>query len=548
MKNEIDKKYTEYAHNVLNGNILACEYVKLACQRYLNWMERDDMEFIPKMADKPIIFASKLKHFAGAYANKPFILLDWEKQIVYNIFGFYWKGTNKRVCRNVYIEIARKNGKSSLAALLCLYMLIADGEASPQSLLCANSFKQASISYEMCSKYIESVDPKGLLFKQTRDKIKFPANNGFLQVLSSEHNKLDGYSPSCMLVDEYHAARTSATYDVLKTGQGFREKPLAIVITTAGLSLAVPCYEMRKTNIEILSNVKQDDTTLAFIYTLDDGDNPLEDEGCWIKANPSLGEACQIDYLREMVVQAKNNPSSYSNIMTKNFNMWLTTNTRWLSDRQILDCTEDIDIEKFKGMSCYMSFDLASVSDLSALSVMIPYDGKMYFKTWYFLPAKTIEESPNRMNYKKWVREGKLIQTNGNATDYDYICNKIMEINNVLLIQKISYDAWNATSFAIKLTELGMPLQPYSQSLGNFNKPTKELERLILQNNVVIDNNIITRWCFSNCELKYDFNENVKPVKGDDPNQKIDGCITIIMCLGGMLEDDVPQNTFIKLT
>ena len=123
-----------------------------------------------------------------------------------------------------------------------------------------------------------------------------------------------------------------------------------------------------------------------------------------------------------------------------------------------------------------------------------------------------------------------------------------MEINNVLLIQKISYDAWNATSFAIKLTELGMPLQPYSQSLGNFNKPTKELERLILQKNAVIDNNLITRWCFSNCTLKYDFNENVKPVKGDDISQKIDGVISMIMALGGYLEDDVYQNTFIQLS
>ena len=548
MKNEIDEKYTEYARNVLNGNIVACEYVKLACQRYLNWMERDDMEFRPEMADKPVNFGKKLKHFAGHTANQPFTLLPFQAWCIYNIFGFYWKGTNKRVIRNVYLEIARKNGKSSLASLLCLYMLIADGEASPQSLLCANSFKQASIAYEMCSKYVESVDPKGLLFKRTRDKIKFPANNGFLQILSSEHNKLDGFSPNCFLTDEYHAAKTSATYDVLKTGQGFRENPLAIVITTAGLSLAVPCYEMRKTNIEILRGIKNDDRQFSVIYTLDEDDSPLEDESCWIKANPSLGDVCQIDYLREMVVLAKNNPTYYSSVMTKNFNLWLTTSVGWLNDRQILDCTDEVDIEKFRGMNCYMSFDLASVSDLSALSVMIPYDGKMYFKTWYFLPEDTIESSPNRANYKKWVREGKLIQTNGNVTDYDFICNKIMEINNILLIQKISYDAWNATSFVIKLTELGMNLQPYSQSLGSFNRPTKELERLILQKNAVIDNNLITRWCFSNCTLKYDFNENVKPVKGDDPNQKIDGVVSMIMSVGGMLEDDVPQNTFIKLT
>lgn len=547
MNNGIDEKYTEYARNVLNGNIIACEYIKLACQRYLNWMERDDMEFRPEMAVKPVNFGRKLKHFNGSFADKPFELLEWQKWVVYSIFGFYWKGTNKRVIRNAYIEIARKNGKSSLASLLCLYSLIADGEKGAEVELVANSFKQASISYEMCSKYIESVDPKGMLFKRTRDKIKFPANNGFLQILSSDNTQNDGWNPHTFLVDEYHSAKSSASYDVLKSGQGFRERPLAIVITTAGLSLAVPCYEMRQTNIEILTNIKNDDSTFAAIYTLDADDNPIEDESCWIKANPSLGQTVQIDYLKEMVVQMRNNPSNYASTMTKNFNIWLKTSVEWLSDKQILDCTEDIDIEQFRGMSCFMSFDLASVSDLSALSVMIPYDGKMYFKTWYFLPADTIENSPNRENYKKWIRQGKLIQTNGNVTDYDYICNKIMEINNILLIQKISYDAWNATSFAIKLTELGMPLQPYSQSLGNFNKPTKELERLILQKNAVIDNNIITRWCFSNCTLKYDFNENVKPVKGDDISQKIDGTISMIMALGGYLEDDIYQNTFIKL-
>lgn len=215
----IDGKYIDYPLKVVNGDIMACEYVKLASQRYLDWFDREDMYFDTFKVDKVVNFMQKLKHFTGSHAGKSFKLQPFQFWIVCNIYGWHWKDTNERVTKNVYIELARKNGKSFFAAAIALYNLIADGEANAEVEIIANSAKQAGIVFSMCKNLVDGLDTKHKYFKAYRDKIKFDTTKSFLQVLSTDVNSNDGWNSSLFIVDEYHSAPNSLMYDVMKSSQ-----------------------------------------------------------------------------------------------------------------------------------------------------------------------------------------------------------------------------------------------------------------------------------------------------------------------------------------
>lgn len=221
----IDNKYIEYPTKILNGEILASKYIQLASQRFINWFDRKDIEFREEKVDKVINFISKLKHYTGKHNGKPFILEEWQKFIVANIFGFYWKGTNKRVTKKVYIEVARKNGKSALISAIALYCLIADGENGAEVDVAANSRQQGKILFDMASNFIQGLDSKHKYFKPYRDRILFNHTKSHMQVFAADATKLDGFNAYCFCLDELHEAPNSKLYDVLISSQRNERKP-----------------------------------------------------------------------------------------------------------------------------------------------------------------------------------------------------------------------------------------------------------------------------------------------------------------------------------
>lgn len=520
--------YKSYAIDVIEGRIVTCKYVKQACQRYLDFFNKYD--FRVDKVKKVVNFISHLKHYTGKHNGKPFILQPYQLWIISSIFGFYKKGTDKRVCNYVYIELARKSGKTALMAAICLYMLIADGENGAEVELVANSAKQAKIAFTMCSNFLGSIDKKNKYFRRYRDSIKYDKAKAFLQVLSSDASGNDGYNSSCFLLDECHEQPDSRLYDVMCSSQGMRENPLAMIITTAGFNKFGFCYGYRDTCLNVLSGNLEDDTLFSAIYTIDEDDDWANPE-VWVKANPSLGVTVTYDYLEKQVKKAQNNTSLEVGIRTKNFNQWVSSQDIWISNDLLLDSTQNINLNDFKGQFGYVGIDLASVSDLTALSVMIPVEDKYYFKTFYYLPQTALANNSNCELYKEWKRKGYLTVTAGNVTDYDYVLTDLLKISGIVLINKVAYDAYNATQFAINATEKNLPLEPFSQALWNFNRCTKDFERLIKCGKVVIDNNEITRYCFSNVSLKYDHNDNCKPIKLE-AMQKIDGVIAMLEALG----------------
>lgn len=671
-----DKKYTQYADDIISGKIPSCKYVKMACERYLSWFEKDDRYFDAEAVEKVITFISKLKHFTGKYNNQPFLLEPWQKFIIYNLFGWKKKKDNLRLIRNFYLELGRKNGKAldistkiptpngyttmgdlkvgdevfdkdgnitkvtfvtpikynhkcyevtfsdgekiiadeehnwlvdrwhknnfhvettkeiidkgydvvtvplvkgkgtkeivairavksvpvrcitvdspshtylcgekmtvthntSLVAAIFLYLLICDGEANPSLILSANSFRQSQIMYSMCSNYLRSIDQKGKYFRRYRDRILFPKNDGKIQTVASEPKKLDGENCSAFACDELHEAVDSKMWDVLATSCGSRDQSLGVAVTTAGFNKNGYCYQFRKSNIEVLEGKKTDDTLFCLIYTLDDEDDWC-DESNWIKANPNLNVSVKEEFIEQQVNQAQNNPTQEVSVRTKLLNQWLDSSSSWIPMSFVDKSFAKVELEEFRDEYCYVGVDLGSVSDLTAVSVMIPKDDKIYVKNWAFVPEAAMDGTPNSMRYRQFRNQGDLIVTDGNVCDYDRIIKLLEEIQEVCPIRKIAYDQWNATQWAIEMTEKGFPLLPFSQSISSMNRPIKELQRLFLQGKIILDNNQVTRFCLGNCVAVIDNHENVALGK-ESYEQKIDVAVAMADAVGAYLSEN----------
>jgi len=362
--------------------------------------------------------------------------------------------------------------------------------------------------------------------------------SGFIKNLASDSSRLDGYNCSLGIIDEYHSAKNSHVRDVIRSSQAMRTNPLLITITTAGFDKSSPCFELRQICTDVISGSKQDESLFSVIFSLDEGDN-WQDPGTWIKANPNLGVTVKKDFINQQVQQAINSPSDEVGIKTKNLNIWCDSISTWIPDDYVIKSCQQLKLSDFKGWDCFVGVDLASNTDLTAVSYLFFKDEIYYFYTDYYLPADTLKVSIKRIHadknlYKLWYNGGFLKITPGNVTDYEYIAADLIKVNNISPILMVYYDPYNANAWAIQCTEEGLPLEPFKQVIANFNNPTREFERLMLSGRIIMDDNPITRYCLRNVELRTDMNGNVKPMK-DSLKKKVDGVIAMLQALAGKL-------------
>lgn len=527
-----------YAEDVLNYRIVACELIRLACKRFMDDLERDDLEFRYEIGNKFVEFCGMVNHFKGNTTGQPFVLERWQQFLVFNLLCWYYKGTDNRRFTKSLISISRKQGKTALAAMICLWYLLCDNEGSPECDLSANSANQALVAFEFVENFARQLDPKEKIIKRYRRSLSTEFNSGKLNVFASDTTKLDGFNASFALVDEMGAAKDTKMYDILRSSMGQRKNPMIMVISTAGFDLSSSFHKMCQTGIEVLKGIKENDSYFYMIFELD-SDDSFEDESCWPKVMPNLDVSCERKFVREEVINAKNNSDLEVSILTKTFNMWCSTSSTWISHDFITKSTKFINWSDFdENTICFVGVDLAATSDLTCISFMFinEDDDKLYFKNIYYLPEYTMEHSPNRTMYKKWKREGYLNTTPGNVTDYDYILKDLIKYCEPVCTQKIGYDPWNSTQFVINAQNESLPMYSVSQSITNLTKPSKTLERLIKLDKIVIDNNPITQWCFENSAPRYDWNENLKVIKGGGKDQKIDGVISMIVALSCYLD------------
>ena len=530
------KPWEKYIDDVENGKIIVGKLVRQSVERWRT-MERDhSIYFDAERVERCIKFFSILRHFKGKSAGKPFILEPWQAYIVATVVGWRRKVDDRRVIRKLYIQVARKNGKTAFVAALLLYLSLADGELGAEGDLAANSKQQAKICYEFANEFARQLDSRGRRLKRFRDYITDSKTRSKIQVFAADDSKLDGFDASVYVLDEFHAAKNSRLHDVLDSSQGSRAQPLGIIATTAGFDKLAPCYLYREMCVEVLSGVKQDDTLAAFVYELDDDDD-WHDPAVWVKANPNMGVTVDEEFIASKVNEVANHPSAEVGVRTKVLNQWCDAEEVWLPDHYIVEATGELP-EWVNSLPCYGGIDLSTTTDLSALCAMWVDEAnqRYYYKVHYYLPAESLNENRFKVLYGEWHRKGLLTLTPGNVVDYDYILNDLIAINQENRLMSVAYDAYNATQFVINATTKGLPMLPFSQALGNFNKPTKEMERLMLSGRVVLDNNEINRHCFRNVVLARDHNGNIKPSK-QFVEKKIDGVIVMLEALGAFMAD-----------
>ena len=541
---DLSKPYNQYCEDILTKKIASCEAVFLACKQFKERFNRDDIYFDYEDVDKRIKFVSKMKHWTGVHNGKNFNLLPWQQFAFAGIFGWKWSDNNTRVTKNVLIMPVRKNGKTTLMAAIALVMCTIDGENGAECDFIANSRAQANLGFNACKNLAESIDPRKIIYQRYRDTIKVPHTKSIIQVLCSDSMTLEGYNSSCTLIDEMHAAKDWELYNVMKSSQGARLQPLTIVCTTAGFLLdGFPLYEMRKVCIDILRGNKTDDTQFSLIYELDYNDD-YTDKKNWIKCCPSLNHTVFESYIEDQVQAAHNNTALELGVKTKNFNIFCQSVETWIPNDYIKACMQCVDLQDFKDLPCYGAADLSSVSDLTCTTIMFPPDetrdkcpDKFVFKTYLYIPNSALDESVNKNIYRNWITRKEAILTEGNIVDYDQILKDQVDLMQNNPYSLFTYDKWNATQWAINATQEGLPLEPYSQALGNFNQPTKYMEMLIRSGKCIIDYNTAVLWCFNNVRLKVDYNDNVKPDK-NTKEQKIDPVISMCMALGGYLSEN----------
>ena len=532
---DLSKPYIRYNESVLNDTILAGKWIKLACERTKQMFNRDDIIIDYEDVDKKIKFISKLKHFRGKFAGKPFILFDWQQWVIFNIYGIKYKSNNLRVCRNVLMFISRKNGKSSLAAALGIIAAFADGEQGAEVALIANSAKQANILFDMIKNYTTSIDPNQILFKRYRSSINIPLTNSKVIVHSADPKALDGYNCSTFVWDEAHSAKDDKVYNLMKNSQGTRKQPLAITITTSGFLLGdeYPLYNMWVTCTDILQGTKTDDSWFMAIYQMDEDDD-WKDKSMWKKCSPGYPEIIDETFMEDALTEAINNPSKEVEFKTKLLNQWCSAETIWIPREVLMKHSQKFSLDIFKDNEyyCYSGVDLGSVSDLTAVAYLIKKEDKFYIFCDAYIPTGSIENSKNKELYRKWIREGYLKVTHGDRMNYEEVVHDILEFNKEIPILEIAYDKYNAIEWARKCSEEGLVLTPFSQTKGNFNLATKEFERRLYNGDIVLIDSPVLRWCFANAMLEYDKLENCKPVKGAGSMNKIDAVIAVLEAFG----------------
>ena len=529
------KKYPAelYAEQVRFGEILVCEYVRLAVERYYADLDRaldKGWYFDKKAAMRAIHFIEKLKHTKGEWAGQRFRLEPWQQFVLWNIFG--WKNADgTRRFRYAYIEIARKNGKTALSAGIGLYMLFADGESRPEVYSAATVKDQAKICFSDAVEIVKATDLKNYLTPY-RNSIVYELKGGTMKPLSSDYGTHDGLNPSCGIIDEFHAHKDSGMFDVIKSAFGARRQPLMFIITTAGFDKSGVCYAYRENVIKVLRGVNEDDSLFGIIYTLDDK-SEWDDPKMWIKANPNLGVSLSTDYLADQVKDAKNRPEAVRNVMTKNVDLWVDAERTWILDDAWQKCIGTTDPADLKGCACWGGLDLSNVSDITAYVLLFHENDRFQLQPHFWIPEEKMLEKIRKenINYDKWAAEGYVTVTPGNVIDYDFVKADILRIVADYDLRTSAYDRWNSSQTIIDLQNEGMECNPFGQGYGSMSAPTKEFEKLVLTGKIEHFSNPVLRWMLASTLVKTDPAGNIKPDK-EKSTQKIDGIVASIMALG----------------
>ena len=531
----------QYARDILDGKIVSCKWVKLACQRYFDDVAHGaerGLYFDHEAAEHRISFYKFCKHSKGEWAGQILQPEPWQQFIDWNIFGWKREDGSRRF-RTAYTAVARKNGKSTQLAVTGLYLAFFDDEPGSETYTAATKMDQAIIIHSESTRMVKS--SPDLLRRITINKNALtcdPKAQKFVP-LGQDSNTSDGLNVHAALIDEYHAHPDAGMYDVLKTGMGSRRQPLMYIITTAGFEKEYPCYEMEARIKRILEGSEIDDTVFGILYTLDEDDD-WQDQRVWIKANPNLGVSKKLENMQDDFKEAVSMPSKQNNFKTKHMDIWTEAQTRWITQDKWALNAHPVNEEGLLGRVCYGGLDLSSVHDLTSWTLCFPPDGpgdKYKFLFRFFIPQDGLHEKTvkERFDYETMVRNGFIVTTPGNVIDYDFIQSLILDDAKKFSIKEAAFDRWGSNDIVPRLVEELGPdfFVEFGQGFKSMSPACKDFERKVMMGELATGGNPVMNWMIACTELATDPAGNIKPVKPDrlKTGKHIDGVITAIMSL-----------------
>lgn len=535
---------TEYARSVVAGDVPACIYVRQACQRHLDDLDAEHEKSFPFRWDAEAVnvvcgFLELMPHIKGKWAQRDELirLEDWQCFVFGVPFGWKRKADGLRRFRKVYVEVPRKNAKSTSTAGLGLYMFAADDEHGAEVYSGATSEKQAW----------EVFGPARLMAKKTEAfraafGVSVGAKNLAILENASKFEPIigkpgDGASPSFSITDEYHEHATSEQYDTMVTGMGARDQPMAWVITTAGSDTAGPCYNLRSEVVGMLAGTMPNDELFGCIYTIDDGDDWSSEEAL-LKANPNADVSVRLDYLRSEQREAIANPRKQATFKTKHLNVWVTAASPYFNAelwKRLADPA--LSPALFRGEPCWVGLDLGSKLDLcSSIRVFrrsIEDEPHFYVFGRHYLPQYRAEE-PSLRHYGEWAARGFLTVTPGAMADYDTIEDDVKADAETHRIVQLGFDPWNATQAVQHLMDHGIECVEVPQTTNHLSQPMKEIQALIQAGRIHHDGDPILAWAIGNVTAQEDRNENVFPRK-ESAEKKIDPAVALIIAMNRAL-------------
>ncbi|NLO46113.1 MAG: terminase large subunit [Clostridiales bacterium] len=487
-------------------------------------------------ADYAVAFVEALSHTKGTWAGKPFDLIDWQEQIIRDVFGTL-KPNGYRQFNTAYVEIPKKMGKSELAAAVALLLTCGDGEERAEVYGCAADRQQASIVFEVAADMVRMCPAlsKRVKILTATKRIVYAPTNSFYQVLSAEAYSKHGFNVHGVVFDELHTQPNRKLFDVMTKGSGdARAQPLYFIITTAGDNQNSICWEVHQKAKDILEGRKNDRTFYPVIYGAAPEDD-WTDPAVWKKANPSLGITVGIDKVKAACESARQNPAEENSFRQLRLNQWVKQSVRWMPMEKWDACADKFNLDELAGRECYGGLDLSSTTDITASVLVFPPrtdDEKYIVLPFFWIPEENVDLRVRRdhVPYDVWMKQGFLNTTEGNVLHYGFIEKFIEQLGEKYNIREIAFDRWGATQMVQNLEGLGFTVVPFGQGFRDMSPPTNELMRLVLGRELMHGGHPVLRWMMDNIFIRTDPAGNIKPDK-EKSTEKIDGAVATIMAL-----------------
>lgn len=526
----------QYAAGVLDGEVVACHWVRLAVERHLRDLgegESRGIYFDANAAQHVLDFFGFLKHSKGEWAGQTVTLEPWQQFYLWALFGWLRDDGTRRF-RTAYQEVARKNGKTTIAAGVGLYLFDADEEPGAEIYTAATKRDQARIAHSEATRMVKASPFLRKRIRAYKDNLHIVGTASKFEPLGRDSDSMDGLNVHGAIVDEVHAHKNRDVWFLLDTATGSRRQPLMFGITTAGFDRQSLCYELHTYTEQVLKGVIEDDSFFGVIYTLDEGDD-WEDERHWAKANPNLGVSKKWDDMRRKAARAKEMPSALNNFLRLELNIWTQSVTKWVPTDKWRACAGYVDADGLSGRICYGGLDLSSTTDISAFVLVFPPQSdddayQVLCRFWVPEEAMRLRSRRDKVPYEAWVRQGLITTTPGEVIEYDYVLQQIDEDAQRYDLAEIAFDRWGSTQISQTLENAGMTMVAFGQGFASMSAPMKELERMILAGELAHGGNPVLTWMADNLVARMDPAGNIKPDK-ERSTERVDGMVALIMAL-----------------